>query len=1154
MATIRALAHTRGNMAAGVSGAVTVNATVPTHQEGDILVASLSSFGVSSPPSAQQSGWTVHPDTTWAVLYRVATDDEPATYSWSSPRSQFSHSAINVAIYAIVGANATDPLGSLIGSSGSGTTMNIGTLTDIEPGSLAIARWVSSSTPTHATPSGWTQDVHAAFSNPSERISYCSIEDIESATLAVSTTQSSSNSWAGIAVVVNAGAPPPPENFSITTVDHETVTATWDVPENNGGGDPQAGDFSLSWNTTTETDGPVTVTAEATNTSGDVIGDADRSFTIENTYTYDVRWDTDVEFGTATLLEDIGFPPQNIGSLPPGTLIYAQVRACNQFGCSEWSAADNTTTALLPAAEVEDALGSILSSDVRSIVRIASETSASLGSEFDKLIEVRSTIEPSLGFSSAFLIDADIPSTISTDLVYDSAFMVLADIPSAITDGLTGEFSSSLDSVRSALGGLRLDIGPVGQAPTATVAPIISASYRMSAGEISAWSTEIPAAQPNAELIEDGMEVRLIRDGEGELIRGIIHNVEYQITDSGLVLAVSGEGTERELVWHNTLLGREYASVPVSIAVDDLLDGTSWEAGDVADSGEVTGRFEGASGWQALRAVSESQGLILRANSIPRTVDVNTLGTERSLRFLGVDIVSPDYDRDTVPVQSLTLTKSSPDVWTRIIPIGGGEQVSALTLQHSTRNSPYTIQSDTGPDGQTYWYLQDDTAVALYGLRTQVVNFKDVSPLSNSFAELVRAANALYDLSTAWLEHHSSRQELWAIDVPSFRHRDPLTEQYRILPGDRALLRYRGIATAIDGRTRLWVDINEMAWCRGFQRQLTSAGDDQWTIEMASSMNVIDEDDVLAETVQNMWAIATSVKHSVIETQAGPFFDSIDNGHPVRLGVIYDSDIRYLHRAKLSVQRYAIRADATGAGGGGSTVTSTGSGGATVIASASGSAHTHTIQGRTVETEPSAGDPLDPIPVVEHIGHTNAFAGRFPPVPWANHPWEQTFVVWLKQGASGGPVIGEFGFQVARGSSSNPSGMMHTDGGPHKHLLQGFATQSESAHTHPVSLPNHNHSITLGDHTHPLVYGIHQGSLPQNPQFQVWINGTNRTSELGGPWNTNEFDLDITPYLVDAQGYVNQQRNTVEIRAANLQRVEVSVRSIVTIASTVPIG
>lgn len=60
--------------------------------------------------------------------------------------------------------------------------------------------------------------------------------------------------------------------------------------------------------------------------------------------TYDLRWDTDPEFSDPTVLQDVGNPSQVIGNLPPDTTIYAQVRACNANGCSDWSDVDSATT------------------------------------------------------------------------------------------------------------------------------------------------------------------------------------------------------------------------------------------------------------------------------------------------------------------------------------------------------------------------------------------------------------------------------------------------------------------------------------------------------------------------------------------------------------------------------------------------------------------------------------------------------------------------------------------------------------------------------------------------------------------------------------------------------------------------------------------
>jgi hypothetical protein len=89
-------------------------------------------------------------------------------------------------------------------------------------------------------------------------------------------------------------APDVPDNFSLTTIDHQGAQGNWDEP-----------------------------------------ADAD---------TYDVRWDTDDSFSDPTLITDIGDPPQNISGLPSDTTIYAQVRAVNEHGESDWSTSDSATT------------------------------------------------------------------------------------------------------------------------------------------------------------------------------------------------------------------------------------------------------------------------------------------------------------------------------------------------------------------------------------------------------------------------------------------------------------------------------------------------------------------------------------------------------------------------------------------------------------------------------------------------------------------------------------------------------------------------------------------------------------------------------------------------------------------------------------------
>lgn len=77
----------------------------------------------------------------------------------------------------------------------------------------------------------------------------------------------------------------------------------------------------------------------------------------------------------------------------------------------------------------------------------------------------------------------------------------------------------------------------------------------------------------------------------------------------------------------------------------------------------------------------------------------------------------------------------------------------------SNRSSPYAISSATGPDGRTYYYLEDAAAVSAYGRRERVLSVKDAIPLANSAAGFQAAANALYDVTATFLERAAAPLE-----------------------------------------------------------------------------------------------------------------------------------------------------------------------------------------------------------------------------------------------------------------------------------------------------------------------------------------------------------------------------------------------------------
>jgi len=93
-----------------------------------------------------------------------------------------------------------------------------------------------------------------------------------------------------------------------------------------------------------------------------------------------------------------------------------------------------------------------------------------------------------------------------------------------------------------------------------------------------------------------------------------------------------------------------------------------------------------------------------------------------------------------------------------------------------------------------------------------------------------------------------------------------------------------------------------------------------------------------------------------------------------------------------------------------------------------------------------------------------------------------------------------------------------------------------STHTKTTTAENsHSHNVTIPAHSHALDYGIYDDSnYPQN--IEVWINGTDRTTALGGPWAaTNaavDVEVDIAEYFKDANGDLLQQNHEVVFKVS----------------------
>ena len=137
-------------------------------------------------------------------------------------------------------------------------------------------------------------------------------------------------------------------------------------------------------------------------------------------------------------------------------------------------------------------------------------------------------------------------------------------------------------------------------------------------------------------------------------------------------------------------------------------------------------------------------------------------------------------------------------------------------------------------------------------------------------------------------------------------------------------------------------------------------------------------------------------------------------------------------------------------------------------------------------------------------------------------------------------------------STSDGGGQTTSDGGQHMHNIElvNWETLSSEGHTHTYSkaptatgwtwdhshtVSDHSHTVsdhthTVSNHTHGITATINELSLPGN--VSIKINDIDRTAALGGPWNSDQLDIDIKNYLTIGQ------TNTISFYATQLGRMD----------------
>ncbi len=539
----------------------------------------------------------------------------------------------------------------------------------------------------------------------------------------------------------------------------------------------------------------------------------------------------------------------------------------------------------------------------------------------------------------------------------------------------------------------------------------------------------------------------------------------------------------------------------------------------------LTARFDGESILKAIGLLLEQDGLHFReevsesGGSLVKNLAFGDFGASAGVIISGpapYDSVIID-DPALATASSLSVEETSEEVWNRIIPLGGGDGTAQLTLEHATRQSPYQIKTLTGPDGGVIYCLEDSASVATYGRRTRAFVAKDVAPLSNTKTALQRAADALYDLAAAQLRFWKNKQTAYRIKC--------LALEPSVKPGDKVRLRWRGVAEHW-GERFVYLDIDTELYVLSRRRRFSEDGTEESELVVSDIQQRLQtEDEVIVGKLENTSrAFRTHVQQSVSNYTMGPVLDSLGpaGGEEMTFDAVIDDNVTQLLRCRLRLKPRPIRSTAKGAASGGGQTSS------------QDTSHTHYISGQTAQsgggqTSGQSGSHTHTVP-----GHRH-YIGTIGPTGQYDTPVQRVWVVRDQYNVAADIGVGHYsGFSNSitihtwesdgGGTSGNIGNHTHTVY-DHTHTVSGVTSGGGSAHSHTVS-----------NHTHSQVYGIYEGSTAAG--LRLWIDGVDRTSELGGPWSAAS-TVDITQYLLDSDGVVVQGTHQVKITTTTLGRVEV---------------
>lgn len=431
----------------------------------------------------------------------------------------------------------------------------------------------------------------------------------------------------------------------------------------------------------------------------------------------------------------------------------------------------------------------------------------------------------------------------------------------------------------------------VGTGPLTTVEAV---SIRRSLDRIGGASLTLPGTDPKTAVVGIGRKYAIYHSRWGNL--GTFSHKRQSLAVSGHTpkLKVDTQDALVELVKRSVYYRRNFDDVAVDSVVSTLLALVpGWGAGEVESGiGDTTLSYEGESVYEALDILRDRWGKSFRLGSSDQTLDFGSFGDDSGVRLIRAEAMTPEMDAnaDVALVTNLDVITEGETIINRVIPVGAGAGVTQLTLEHVTvSDADYPVQSGLNADGSNFYYIEDATSQANYGLVERPFERSDIRPLTNATVNLQNAANALYQAALAFLLKSKDPRTEYQVSVTKL---DPA----RLKPGDTVRLFYRGIANR-EGRPYKWVDVDADLWILDLEETYNADNSQavKLTIGTSTDRRTRDED-VMATVVRDAKVAKTHVQPNLTHSPVGPYVKRIDDSNNVTFNIRLKEEVLAVNR------------------------------------------------------------------------------------------------------------------------------------------------------------------------------------------------------------------------------------------------------------------